>query len=90
MYYLARSGTEVPPFPAADASTHIFEFLSDRNFQGFYDEPKLTGPGGTILNWTMFCDIPKGVFLGSGGFLGYLLSQRHAQRPQRHLTRQPL
>jgi len=73
MYFSARRNTEVPAFlfTAPDASTHIFEFLSDLNLQGFFNTPGVLE--SSVLNWTDFCSNPSFVFLGYDGFLGCLL-----------------
>lgn len=73
--YLHNLGTRIPQylFTAPDASTHIFEFLSDPILQGFAGAGS---SGGSVLNWTDYCGFGGSattIPLGAGPFLGCLL-----------------
>ena len=57
-------------FTAPDASTHIFDFLSDPLYHGSHGWDT---SDGQVTNWTEYCSSPAGVFIGYGPFLGCLL-----------------
>lgn len=71
--FLSHSFAEIPSylFTSPDASLHIFDFLSNSTFgAAFFGDGT---SGGSLMNWTTFCEEYGNAVLGYGPFVGCLL-----------------
>jgi len=60
-------------FNSTDASTHIFELLTDPAYLWDYSGPGISSPDHYVTNWTALCSAPQMVFLSRGPLIGCLL-----------------
>ena len=60
-------------FNSTDASTHIFELLTDPAYYWDYYVPEISSPDHYVTNWTALCSAPQMVFLSRGPLIGCLL-----------------